>query len=38
MPTVFGIGLLPVLQWLVLPPLALLALRYRLRVRGDGPP
>lgn len=38
MPTVFRIGLLPMLQWLVLPPLALLALRYRGGVRGDGLP
>jgi hypothetical protein len=29
MPTISGIGLLPMLQWLVLPPLALLAVRRR---------
>jgi hypothetical protein len=31
MPTILGIGLLPMLQWLALPPLVLLAVRYRLR-------
>lgn len=31
MPTVFGIGLLPMLQWVVVPLLSLRALRYILR-------
>jgi hypothetical protein len=31
MPTVAGIGLLPILQWLALPPLMLLAARHRMR-------
>jgi hypothetical protein len=31
MPTIAGIGLLPILQWLVLPPLVLLAVRRSLR-------
>lgn len=31
MPTISGVGLLPILQWLVLPPLVLLAVRRRQR-------
>ena len=31
MPTISGVGLLPLLQWLVLPPLVLLATRHRRR-------
>lgn len=31
MPTVLGIGVAPLLQWLVLPPLALVIVRYRWR-------
>jgi len=34
MPTISGIGLLPMLQWLVLPPLGLLAVRRRWRRSG----
>jgi hypothetical protein len=32
MPTISGIGLLPILQWLVLPSLVLLAIRHRYRL------
>ena len=34
MPTLWGIGVAPIAQWLVLPVLALTILRYRYRQRG----
>lgn len=36
MPTIMGVGLLPILQWLVLPPLVLLAVRRRWRSLDGG--
>ena len=36
MPTIRGIGVAPLAQWLVLPPLALTIIRYRYRQRGNA--
>jgi hypothetical protein len=38
MPTVSGVGLLPILQWLVVPPLVLSAVRHRQRSPWAGTP
>ena len=37
MPTIVGVGLLPVLQWLTVPPLTLMALRRRRRTHVNPP-